>query len=307
MIITIIIRGMVRGMGMVMAIPIMIMSTAKGAAAAMITGTIMAINTSMAITMLRMTTSMTTSTATIITTERTAAGITTITSMADAAELQRLAWFSPAFPVGGFAYSHGIEKAVETGDVTDAASLASWISAILRHGAGWNDAVLIGEAWLRTAETDRTIRERSLVELAELGAALSLSRERRLETVQQGTAFFRLIQSAWPHPDLPDFTDADLPYPVAVGIAGRLHSQPLSPLVAAYLQAFAGNLIAAGIRLSVIGQQGAQAKLAGLLPLVADLADRAAAARLDDLGGMAFRADLMSLRHETQQVRLFRS
>ncbi|HRE20689.1 MAG TPA: urease accessory protein UreF [Rhabdaerophilum sp.] len=227
--------------------------------------------------------------------------------MADAAELQRLAWFSPAFPVGGFAYSHGIEKAVETGDVTDADSLAGWIAAILRHGAGWNDAVLIGEAWRRSGEPDRGARERGLVELAELGAALSLARERRLETVQQGTAFHRLVRSAWPHPDLPDFTDIELPYPVAVGIAGRLHGQPLAPLMAAYLQAFAGNLIAAGIRLAVIGQQSAQVKLAALMPVVAALSDDAVSAGLDDLGGMAFRSDLMSLRHETQQVRLFRS
>lgn len=227
--------------------------------------------------------------------------------MADAAELQRLAWFSPAFPVGGFAYSHGIEKAVETSDVTDADSLAGWISAILRLGAGWNDAVLLGEAWRRSGEADRVARENRLSELAELATALSLSRERRLETVQQGAAFHRLVHSAWPHPDLPDFGDLDLPYPVAVGIAGRLHGQPLVPLVAAYLQAFVGNLLAAGIRLSVIGQQGAQVKLAGLMPLIADLSERAATASLDDLGGMAFRADLMSLRHETQAVRLFRS
>lgn len=233
--------------------------------------------------------------------------ITTATSMADAAELQRLAWFSPAFPVGGFAYSHGIEKAVETGDVTGADSLAGWISSILRHGAGWNDAVLIGEAWRRSGELDRAIRVRELAELAELGAALSLSRERRLETVQQGAAFHRLVQSAWPHPDLPDFCDIDLPYPVAVGVAGRLHGQPLNPLIAAYLQAFAGNLIAAGIRLSVVGQQGAQIKLAELMPAIAGLSDNAATSTLDDLGGMTFRSDLMSLRHETQQVRLFRS
>lgn len=218
-------------------------------------------------------------------------------------EFQRLAWFSPAFPVGGYAYSHGIEKAVETGDVTDGDSLTAWISDILRLGTGRNDAILLGEAWRRCGEGDPA----RLAELAELGAALGLSSERRLETLQQGAAFYGLIRSAWPHPDLPALEGAPLPYSVAAGVAGRVHGQPLVPLASAFLQGFASNLIAAGIRLAVIGQSAAQARLAGLMPVIRETAALADSARLDDLGGMTIRADLMSLRHETQTTRLFRS
>jgi urease accessory protein len=220
--------------------------------------------------------------------------------MAD--EFQRLAWFSPAFPVGGYAYSHGIEKAVETGDVSDGESLAAWIGDILRLGTGRNDAILLGEAWRRCGESDPA----RLAEIAELGAALGLSSERRLETLQQGAAFYGLIRSAWPHPDLPAL-EGPLPYPVAVGVAGRIHGQPLVPLASAFLQGFASNLIAAGIRLAVIGQNAAQTRLAGLVPVIREVAVLAETASLDDLGGMTIRADLMSLRHETQVTRLFRS
>ncbi len=227
--------------------------------------------------------------------------------MPDRAEFQRLHWFSPAFPVGGYAYSHGIEKAVETGDIEGAASLADWISDILRLGAGRSDAILLGEAWRRTGEPLGDDRLAALREIAELGIALGLSRERRLETAQQGAAFFALIQAAWPHAALPDLGEAPLPYPVAVGIAGRVHGQPLAALTSAYLQAFAANLIAAGIRLAVIGQSEAQVRLAALLQVIHAVALEAEGASLDDLGGMAFRSDLMSFRHETQVTRLFRS
>lgn len=232
---------------------------------------------------------------------------TMTTNMAEAAEFQRRQWFSPAFPVGGYAYSHGIEKAVETGDVHDAATLSGWIADILRLGAGRSDAILLGEAWRRVGEAPGSTRTMLLQGLAELAFALGLSSERRLETSQQGAAFYALVRMAWPHDDLPDLGPEPLPYPVAVGIAGRVHSQPLTPLATAYLQSFASNLMAAGLRLGVIGQSAAQVRLAGLMPVIAAVAHEAEAASLDDLGGMAFRSDMMSLRHETQTTRLFRA
>lgn len=227
--------------------------------------------------------------------------------MTETAEFQRLQWFSPAFPVGGYAYSHGIEKAVETGDIHNSASLAEWISDVLSLGAGRSDAILLGEAWRRAGEASGEERLASLKELAEFGIALGLSSERRLETTQQGAAFYTLIRAAWPHDNLPVLGDELLPYPVAVGIAGRVHGQLLLPLITGYLQAFAGNLIAAGLRLAVIGQSEAQVRMAALLPVIHAVAGEAEQAGLDDIGGMAFRSDLMSIRHETQQTRLFRS
>ena len=47
-----------------------------------------------------------------------------------------LTWLSPAFPVGAFSYSHGLEYAVEAGLVNDRATLIAWIEGIMRHGAG---------------------------------------------------------------------------------------------------------------------------------------------------------------------------
>ncbi len=232
------------------------------------------------------------------------------TGMADAAELQRLQWFSPAFPIGGYAYSHGIEAAQAAGAVRDEATLAAWIADILTLGAGRNDAILLAESWRRAGLAEPDARIAGLVALAELGIALSLSAERRLETAQQGAAFHALVGAAHPHPDLPPlaaFAPGGLPLPVAVGMAGRLHAQPLEGLLAGYLQAFAGNLVAAGIRLALIGQSAAQVRLAALRPVILAATQAGGAAGLADLGGMAFRVDLMSLMHETQESRLFRS
>ena len=96
-------------------------------------------------------------------------------------------------------------------------------------------------------------------------------------------------------------------YPVCFAAALAAHDLPLRPALEGFLAAFAGNLVSAAVRLSVLGQTQAQAILARLSPRIAAMADAAERGALEDLGSCAFRADLASMKHETQYSRLFRS
>ena len=225
----------------------------------------------------------------------------------EAAALYRLmTWLSPSFPVGAFSYSSGIEWAVEAGDITDAASLRGWLAAMLGDGSGFCDAVLLAQAHRAASARD----EAALREIAELSAAFVSSRERQLETSTQGRAFIDIARSAWACDGLDSMVGAcggPIVYPVAVGIASAAHGVPLAPAIHAFLHAVASNWISAGARLVPLGQTDSQRILAGLEADVAATAKRALAASLDDLGSATFRADLASLRHETQYTRLFRS
>lgn len=208
------------------------------------------------------------------------------------AAISRLtAWFSAGYPLGAFAYSHGLEAVREAGGVSDGPTLESWLSGILRHGAGWSDAILLAEAWRRPEDEG----------IAAIARALAPSRERLLETEAQGEAFARVTAAAWGGAASP------APFPVAVGHAARAGGVPLTATVATYLQAFSANLISAGIRLIPIGQTEGQQILARLVPLCHERARAAAHATLDDLGGCAIAADIAAMRHETQEVRLFRT
>jgi urease accessory protein len=100
---------------------------------------------------------------------------------------------------------------------------------------------------------------------------------------------------------------AAIVYPVAVGLVSAAHAIPLAPTVHAFLHAVTSNWISAGARLVPLGQTDSQRVLAQLEPDVAATAKRALVASLDDLGSATFRADLASMRHETQYTRLFRS
>jgi urease accessory protein len=225
----------------------------------------------------------------------------------ESASLYRLmTWLSPSFPVGAFAYSSGIEWAVEAGDITDAASLREWLGAMLTDGSGFCDALFLAQAHRAVSDNDLG----ALCDIAGLAAAFVPSRERQLETSMQGRAFIETARAAWPCEGLEQAIGScqgTIVYPVAVGLVAAVHAISLAPALHAFLHALTCNWISAGGRLIPLGQTDCQRVLAALEAVVTATAARAMHARLDDLGSATFRADLASLRHETQYTRLFRS
>ena len=224
-----------------------------------------------------------------------------------AAALYRLqAWLSPAYPVGAFSFSSGLEWAVEAGDVNDAATLQRWLAVILNEGGGFCDAVFFAHAHRAVEQSDHAV----LAAVVALAVAFAPSKERHLETTAQGSAFLAATRAAWPCAILDrlgEVAPGPCAYPVAVGTAAAGHGIPVASALAVYLHALTANLISAGVRLIPLGQTDGQRVLAALEPLIAAATARALATPLDEVGSAAFRADLASLRHETQYTRLFRS
>jgi urease accessory protein len=216
---------------------------------------------------------------------------TTAEEVSSAHLLRLLTWFSPAFPVGAFGYSHGLETAIREGRAATAPALQAWIEALLTHGSGWTDAVIFRLAWA----ADRP----GLAELAELAEALTPSLERRLETMRLGAAFSAAVQP-WT-----DGRTCEGPYPVVAGAACAAAGLPLDLALVAWLHAFVANLVSVGVRAIPIGQREAVAIIAALEPVILQVAGRAAAAGPQDLGGCAFLSDIAAMRHETLQPRLF--
>ncbi len=221
-----------------------------------------------------------------------------ITTMTTDTLRRLLVWLSPAFPTGGFAYSHGLEWAVEDGAVRDEATLRAWVEDVLAHGAGRCDAILLHHA--HAAADD------ALPGLCALGVAAAFGRERRLETVAQGNAFVRAV-SVWGGERTSRLAALDVPYPIAVGAACADHGIAADAAAPAYLQAFGASLISAAVRLVPLGQTTGLRVLAALEPVVGAVAAEAAEAGLDELGGACLRSDIAALRHETQETRLFRT
>lgn len=206
--------------------------------------------------------------------------------------LRLVQWLSPAFPIGAFAYSQGLEQAIAGGDIGTPADVAAWVTDVLMHGSGRMDAILLARA--RDPDAD-------LAALADLAHAFAASSERLLEMTEQGRAFGLTIGS------LTGVAQPPLPYALAVGHATRSLACPTDEVVSLWLMGLAGQLLQAAVRFLPMGQTDAQAILLQLLPAIRDLADACASAPLSALASSAFRADVVQMQHETLETRIFRT
>ena len=202
-------------------------------------------------------------------------------------------WMSPAFPVGAFAYSHGLERVIDRGDLQDAAALSLWLEDILNHGSGQSDVVLLAAAFHAKPEEvdfiDATAR------------AFCASSERLTETLDQGAAFGRTVDDIWG-------TDIGTQsYPVAVGRAASAKGLPLEITAEFYLHAMMANLVSAAVRLVPLGQTEGQAVLAGLAPQIKQIAEVSVTLGLDALSSSCFATDIAAMHHETQYSKVFRT
>jgi urease accessory protein len=227
----------------------------------------------------------------------------TITRMAEQQNTQALVrlmtWLSPAFPIGAFSYSGGLEQAIHDRLIVDAEALRAWLGTAMTNGAGWNDAVLLAESYHAVGDDAR------LLSVRDLAVALAGSRERHMETTLQGEAFLSAA-SHWPHASLEALSGL-APYPVAVGAVAGVHGTGLPPVIAAYLHAQASNSVSVAIRCGLTGQRDGVGILASLEPVIGTVSGKATSSTLDDLGSATLMADISALKHETLHSRLFRS
>ena len=223
--------------------------------------------------------------------------------------LRLQSWLSPAFPTGAYSYSHGLEWAVEAGDVHGRASLVDWLEADLCHGSGRNEGIFFVQAWRCAMEDDQA----KLFEIAELAAAFRGTSELALESWQQAAACLSTLRQVWPDPVLDwlseILSERHVPPALAVVLGSSSARQGISAALAlpAFLQSYIANLVTAGVRLIPLGQTDGQLAIAELEAAVLAASRQAEKSTIADLGSAAFMVDLASMAHETQYTRLFRS
>ena len=224
-----------------------------------------------------------------------------IPTITDSQLVRLMVWLSPSFPTGAFAYSHGLEWAVEKRLVHDRDSLIGWVKDVIANGSGWTDCVLLRLAW-------RCDEDTALQEVADLAMALAPSRERHEETTAQGNAFAKAIGTWAVVPEIIISGDrAFWPLPVVMGATFRIAGISENHAALLALQGFVANLVSAAVRLVPLGQTDGLRALAALEEQVLSASAKSACADAGDLGGFSLNADLASLHHETQQTRLFRT
>lgn len=219
--------------------------------------------------------------------------------------LRLQSWLSPSFPNGAYSYSHGLEWAVEAGQIHDRFSLVDWLEADLCYGSGRNEAIFFSEAYRSVIEGDQA----KLKRLAELAAAFRGTSEFALESSQQASACLTTLRRVWPHPILDAFLKMSCQPVLAVILGARSAGEriPVRMALPAFLHSYVANLVIAGVRLIPLGQTDGQLAILALEDAILSASAQGNCATLDDLGSAGFMVELASMAHETQYTRLFRS
>jgi urease accessory protein len=223
--------------------------------------------------------------------------------------LRLQSWLSPAFPIGAYSYSHGLEWSVEAGHVHDRKTLVDWLQAGLCYGSGRNEGIFFTEAWRCARDDDRD----RLFDVAELAAAFRGTAELALESSQQAAACLETLCQVWPDrvvrwlSELLNEKQVQPALAVVLGIRFARQDIPSRLALPAFLQAYVANLVAAGVRLIPLGQTDGQRAIAELEEAVLAASVQAEKSTIDDLGSATFMVELASMAHETQYTRLFRS
>lgn len=208
--------------------------------------------------------------------------------MADLDRLRLTQILSPAFPIGSFAHSQGLEWAIASGRVRDGAGMEDWVTAAIARGSGFADAVFLSMG--RRAGAD-------LAALAELYDAYLPAPGRRLEAAELGRGFRELT----------DPQSAELPYVLALARETSALNVPEVEVLGLFLQSLAAQLLSVAVRFMPLGQGEAQRILAALAPVIADAAQRAEGAGEDALFTFTPGADIAAMAQEHMETRIFRS
>ncbi len=213
---------------------------------------------------------------------------------------------SPCLPVGAFAYSQGLESAIDDGIVTNESTAAQWIGDLLTHMLGSFDAPILAamiNAWRADDEVTLRLLENQIVASRE-------SAELRAETLQMGYSLRRLLD------ELDDFskpareqlhTYAQTSYPLVWSCAAAVWQVPVDAALAAYLWGFAENQVMAALKAVPLGQAAGQRILASLGTQIPVIVDNAMSLTDDEYSNFAPGFAIACCRHETQYSRLFRS
>ena len=210
---------------------------------------------------------------------------------------------SPALPVGAYSYSQGLEAAIESRTVHDAASAGAWIGDVLDLAVASCEAPIL----LRMIAAWEAGDDAAAAHWNDELLATRETSELRAETCQMGYSLRRLLGSLWGERAARLHAFEEVSYPLAFAFACAHWRIAPHAALAAYLWSWCENQVLAAIKAVPLGQTDGQALLVALGERIPAAVGEAAARGDDDLENFAPGLALASARHETQYSRLFRS
>ena len=204
--------------------------------------------------------------------------------------------FSPSLPIGAFAFSQGLEAAIESGHVRDAVALETWCDGVLRDSVQTLDCYYLRNAY----------QARSAVEWVGLNEQILTSRE-TAELLQEDLLLGSSLNK-WAEGQGIDTPDSDENSVVALyGWLARKLEVPEDWAVTGFLWSWLDNQVTVAAKAVPLGQQVLQGVLMSLKPRISDCVIQSKVTQLDTAFSTVPNLAILSAQHETQYSRLFRS
>ena len=215
---------------------------------------------------------------------------------------------SPTLPVGAYSYSQGLEAAIEAGLVKDQGSALSWVGDVLAESVARLEAPVFCRLYRAWNDMDRD----AVLDWNDFFLASRDSAEFRAETVQMGYSLARLLRELFPREPRTEWfpssvSEASIAYPSAMAAGCVMLDTPLEASLHAYLFAWSENQVLAALKAVPLGQVAGQRMLFALEPVILKSAEAAMTIGDDDISNWTPGLSLLSMRHETQYSRIFRS
>ena len=196
-------------------------------------------------------------------------------------------WFSSSFPIGSYAYSHGLEALIDDKKIKNKDDVKEFLDALLFYGTLRNDYIFLKSIYKGK-------------EINELILASASSKERQIEIINMGNSFRKIMRDSW-ELSLPENTS----FIYCLAKAGLHFNIKFDDLIKFYLQSFISNLINVCVKHIPMSQKDGQSLNVNFINQIQDFLTNAEKLTLNDIGSTFFIGDIFAIKHENLDSRIY--
>ena len=196
-------------------------------------------------------------------------------------------WFSSSFPIGSYAYSHGLEALIDDKKIKNKDDVKEFLDALLFYGTLRNDYIFMKSIY-------------NGEEINELILASASSKERQIEMIDMGNSFRKIMKDSW-ELSLPENTS----FIYCLAKAGLHFDIKFDDLIKFYLQSFISNLINVCVKHIPMSQKDGQSLNVIFINQIQEFLSHSDKLTLKDIGTTFFIGDIFAIKHEYLDSRIY--
>ena len=196
-------------------------------------------------------------------------------------------WFSSSFPIGSYAYSHGLEALIDDKKIKNNNDVKEFLDALLFYGTLRNDYIFIKSIYKGD-------------EINQLILASASSKERQIEMIDMGNSFRKIMKDSW-ELSLPENTS----FIYCLAKAGLHFNIKFDDLIKFYLQSFISNLINVCVKHIPMSQKDGQSLNVIFINQIQEFLSHSDKLTLKDIGTTFFIGDIYAIKHENLNSRIY--